>query len=389
MDSDALVRYFELHNNFDVDGSHIVDTLPNLDRDIVFRNSLRVNFSKKVVFNVKVTFSGPNYFIFKNAEFTEISIDNRCNLTLEKSVIKELNYTNNNGFDKSIDYGSIVFRESEMKGISLHNYYGKVKIENIKIGYLKAGGSNYLDVEISGAKSKNCIKRFNFSGEFGNNDNKSRIDISNCILGDESNQNANTFGAKNINIILTNVDFISDVELRQPFNTFVCNEPVKFEKLSVRNISKKISESNSEVESNSEAVLKGFLVKELSFLEKYGKVILDQLNIGSLKLNEASDVKKLRIEGCNISDFIISSNVLKSLEILGSEKITKIELLRFNSYVVSTYADGFDKIIEIKRLEFLNCTIPKDLNIKFYNIKVNKLSFQSLLNYGNTIFLDI
>ncbi len=383
MNSDDLVKYFEGHNNFDSDGCHIVDTLPYLDRDIVFHKHLRVNFSNKVVFTKKVTFSGSNYFVFKNAYFTEISIDNRCNLTLDKSVIKKLEYDNINGFEQSIEYGSIVFRGSELKEISLHNYYGKVEFENIKIGKLKAGG-NYLDVEISGAKSKNCIRRFNFYGEFGTNDNKRQIDISNCTLGDESNQNANTFGAKNINIILTNVDFISEVELTQPFNTFDCDEPVKFEKLNVRNISKKISETSSE------AILKDFNVKELCLLETYDKVKLNQLEIGSLKVNNAKKIKNLNISGCNINDFIISSNTIESLEIFSSkESSTRLRLLKFDNQIVNTYIDGYNNSVEINRCEFQNCTVSKDLSLKFYNIKIKELSLRSFLNYGNSIFLDI
>jgi hypothetical protein len=40
-------------------------------------------------------------------------------------------------------------------------------------------------------------------------------------------------------------------------------------------------------------------------------------------------------------------------------------------------------------LDFLNCTVTKELSLKYYGIQVKTLSFKSFLNYGNIIFTDI
>jgi len=134
--------------------------------------------------------------------------------------------------------------------------------------------------------------------------------------------------------------------------------------------------------------LKGFNVKELCFLGFYDKVKLEQLDIGSLQFNDSDEIKSLNINGCFISDLTVSSNVLKSLEILGSDKKTKLNLLKIEEFV-EINCDAKDKDIEIINLEFANCTIPKDKGIKFYNTKIQNLSFQASLIYGNVIFTDV
>jgi hypothetical protein len=363
------------------------DGIISISQDIVFNEELIINytnipveFTGKTVFNKQVTFDNTVNFTFKCSEFKKIVLSQYGKLNLTKCKIDEIYYKNQYTYDERAVYGKTILDTCNVVDINLDSFFGRVIIKNNKIFSLKVGGSFFLDFDICGIKSKNSIKRFNVYGNYGFNDNKRQINISNCII---DGKEKSFFAAKGLDIKLTDVDFISDVELNQPFNTFECDESVQFEKLNISNISHKTSESISK------AVLKGFKVKQLCFLETYDRVILEQLNIGSLKLNEAKELKTLTILRCNIADFIVSSNVLKSLEILGSEKATKIGLLKYDNQVVPTYADGFGEILEITRLEFSNCTIPKDLNVKFYNIKLNNLSFKSLLNYGNTIFLDI
>lgn len=359
-----------------------------INDDCNFVDNININFQElPIVFTGKVKFikdlkiEGRTNVTFNDAEIQRLDVNNNCILSFSKCKIEKIYHqVDSNYYDSNVNYGKLNFNECNIDSIDLNNFFGKVRIENNKVNTINIGGRNVIDVEICGKKSKNSIKQFKIYGEYGLNDCKGQIYISNCIIGEEANLNA--FAAKGLNINLTDVDFMSDVELTEPFNTFDCNESIQFKKLNVRNISKKISESNSE------ALLKGFIVKELCFLESYDKIILDQLNIGNLKLYEAKDLKTLTIKGCTISDFIISSNVLKSLEIFGSEIKTKIELLKIEEFV-EIYCDSKGQQIEIIDLEFTNCTIPKDKHLKFYSTKIQKLKFQGVLNYGNVIFTDV
>jgi hypothetical protein len=365
----------------------------NFSEDILISYThFPVIFKGKIVSDYEVSF-GPNTDIsFRNGKFNKIGVNILSLLKISNCIIKEIkvvplpkgNYvsTDPNKFNSLIKYGSLKLQDSSVSIFILLNYFGRLEVKNSRINEFMLNGSDCLDVQILGIKSKNSIKQFNVKGQYNNNYNKRQIDISNCIIGEEANSHPNAFAAKGININLTDVDFISDVELTEPFITFDCDESVQFEKLSVRNISKKISESSSE------AVLKGFNVKELCFLESYDKVKLEQLGIGSLQINEARGIKSLSLKGTKIDQFAISENNLNTLEIIGNEVDTKINLLKIEQFV-EIFCDAKGKNIEISTLEYINCTIPKDRASRFYNIEIANLSFSGLLNHGNIIFNDI
>jgi hypothetical protein len=383
MNSYELRKFIEDKTPDDNGIINITEELFFEEKIIISYTQFPVLFKGKVISKSESTFDGKLNISFENGAFAKIIVHVYGILNFSNCQIDEMMYLNYNSYDSAAKYGTLHLKQCSVDALVLDKYFGDVKIENCKINTLHLSGKDYFNVKIFGDKSKNRINRFSFFGDYNYNDSKRIIDISNCVLGEKSNSTVNAFTAKGLNINLTDVEFISDVGISQEFNTFICNESVNFEKLEIHNISKAVSENNKEL------ILKGFSVKELCFLKSYDKVILDQLNIGSLKLNGVDDLNNLQIKGCEINEFIISSNALKSLEILGSERSAKIGLLKYDNQVVPTYADGFGDILEITRLEFSNCTIPKDLNIKFYNIKVTNLSFRSLLNYGNTIFLDI
>lgn len=198
-----------------------------ITQDQVFSEELIINykncpveFTGNTLFNSKVTFDGIVDFTFKNCEFKKIIVGRLAKIKLFECIITEIQYSaESNTYDSIINYGKLYVNECNIDNFELKNFFGSVRLENNRINTLRIGGSNFLDVEILGAKSKNSIKRFSLYGDFGYNDSKRQVNISNCIIGEQENSHPIFFAAKGLNIILTNVDFISDVELTQPFNT--------------------------------------------------------------------------------------------------------------------------------------------------------------------------
>jgi len=327
-----------------------------------------------------------------NSEF-EVKFGNNCDVTFHNANIHTLIYSPNNNIrivDCKIDSliyskntnnnnanGIINIENCTIKEVNLSSNNHKITVTNSNINFFSIQGNSNLNLEIkgiNGKKSKIEILKIHVNNTKYQGFRPELI-VTNSIIGNKTNPKDSEIKLEGASLNFTNVVFTHSLTIGGKNNSLMMEGEVKFNILQVEGFNEYLH-------------LLRFYAKMLVLRGSFNEVYLNLAIIEKLNLETISELHLLKIEGSEIDNLVISNNNLKSLQITGSEKPTKIGLLRFNLNIVNTYCDSYSHNIEVDCLEFMNCNAAKDSSVKFLNIKIRKLSFNSFNNYGNVTFTD-
>lgn len=349
----------------------------NVNDEIEFSEKITLNKKNEILFNKRV-FSSFDLHVssfttvtFKIASISNLILYPNSKINLIKCKIEKISneiYNQNSG-----NLGYLYVDNCKIENVKLSNIELRVKIISSKIGSLFFSGRDFLDLEISGKNnSKSHFENLEVHGDYTTHNSLFHKGLK---LSYTNIKNKSIFAAKNIDIEVSNVNFLGFTSLKGSSTKILNKEKVKFSVFEVYKFDENLSLFNCDI-------------KQLELHNTYNSVIIDNVNIDYFDIEDALKIDNLTIQESIIGSLTIPNDNLKSLEIIGSkDSVTRIHLLRFLK-VVNTYCSAQNGIIDISRLEFDNCNIGKEYSVKCFGIHFEELVFSNFHNYGNLIFSD-